>query len=167
MKQSFAQSLAKLQQWLDSLESRERLLVSVGALVVGITLLYLLIWEPVAKAHHNREAELVISQQLANRIELLAGQTRINPTAGASRGLSLLSAVDQASKSGTLNKPLSRIQPEGDTEVKIWIEAVSFDALLRWIAQLQSSDGVVVRSAQIEKDAGPGLVSAQLSLVRP
>lgn len=161
------QSLAQLQQWFNGLESRERLLVSIGAVVVGLTLLYLLIWEPVAKAHQHREADLAASRQLANRIERLVGQTNNNTGGNATRGLSLLSAVDQASKSGTLNKPLSRIQPEGDTEVKVWLEAVSFDALVRWIDQLHQRDGIVVRSAQIEKDATPGLVSAQLSLVRP
>lgn len=161
------QSLAQLQLWFNGLESRERLLVSIGVVVGGLTLLYLLIWEPVAKAHLHREADLVTSRQLANRIERLTGQANNNASGGSSRGLSLLSAVDQASKSGTLNKPLSRIQPEGDTEVKIWIEAVSFDALVRWIDQLHQHDGIVVRAAQIEKDATSGLVSAQLSLVRP
>lgn len=161
------QLLAQLQQWFNGLESRERLLVSIGAVVVGLTLLYLLIWEPVAKAHQHREADLATSRQLANRIERLTGQANNNVGGGSTRGLSLLSAVDQASKSGTLNKPLSRIQPEGDTEVKVWLEAVSFDALVRWIDQLHQRDGIVVRSAQIEKDATSGLVSAQLSLVRP
>jgi general secretion pathway protein M len=161
------QSLARLQQWFNGLESRERLIVSIGAIVVGLTLLYLLIWEPVAKAHQHREADLALSRQLANRIERLPAQDAKNAGGGSSRGLSLLSAVDQASKTGTLNKPLSRIQPEGDTEVKIWIEGVSFDALVRWIDQLHQRDGIIVRAAQIEKDPSPGAVSAQLSLVRP
>lgn len=161
------QKLAQLQQWFTGLNARERLLVSAGLVIVGITLLYLIIWEPVAKAHLQREADLATARQVAVRIELLAGQARSNPSAGASRGLSLLSAVDQASKSGLLNKPLSRIQPEGDAEVKVWLEAVSFESLIGWIAQMQTRDGIIVRAAQIEKDAAPGTVSAQLSLVRP
>lgn len=161
------QILAQLQQWLSGLEQRERRLVSAGAVIVALTLLYLILWEPMAKAHLRREADLAIARQLAARIELLAGQARSNPGIGSSRGLSLLSAVDQASKSGILNKPLTRIQPEGDAEVKVWLEAVSFEALIRWIAQMQARDGIVVRAAQIEKDVAPGTVNAQLSLIRP
>lgn len=162
------QALAQLQQWFNSLERRERLLVSIGAVLVGITLLYLVLWEPVAKAHRHREADLASARQLAQRIELLAAQSlssSSNP--GINRSLSLLAAVDQASKSGALDKPLARIQPEGDTEVKVWLEAVPFDVLIRWIDQMQTRDGIIVRSAQIEKDATSGSVSAQLSLVRP
>ena len=161
------QTLARLQQWFNGLEDRERLLVSIGALIVGITLLYLIVWEPMAKAHLHRETDLAAARQLATRIELLAGQAHSSPGSGASRGLSLLAAVDQASKSGILNRPLTRIQPEGDAEVKVWLEAVSFESLARWIAQMQTRDGIVVRAAQIEKDASPGTVSAQLSLIRP
>lgn len=161
------QTLAQLQQWFNNLEQRERLLISIGAVLVGVTLLYLMLWEPVAKAHSRREADLASARELSQKIELLAGQSRSNPTAGVNRSLSLLAAIDQASKSGALNKPLTRIQPEGDTEVKIWLEAVSFDALIRWVDQLQTRDGIIVRSAQIEKDAAPGAVGAQLSLVRP
>lgn len=161
------QALSRLQQLFNGLEERERLMVSIGALIVGITLLYLIVWEPMAKAHLRREADLAAARQLATRIELLAGQVRSNPGSGASRGLSLLAAVDQASKSGVLNRPLTRIQPEGDAEVKVWLEAISFESLVRWIAQMQMRDGIVVRSAQIERDVTPGTVSAQLSLIRP
>ncbi len=161
------QALAQLQQWFNGLERRERLLVSIGAVLVGITLLYLMLWEPIAKAHVHREADLASARQLAQRIELLAAQSRSSPNPGINRSLSLLAAVDQSSKSGVLNKPLARIQPEGDTEVKVWLEAVPFDALLRWVDQLQTRDGIIVRSAQIEKDAASGAVGAQLSLVRP
>lgn len=163
------QTLAQLQAWFNGLEQREQLLASIGAVLVGITLLYLMLWEPVAKAHLRREADLASARQLAQRIELLSGQSRNNSTATASinRSMSLLAAVDQASKAGALNKPLSRIQPEGDTEVKVWLEATSFDALIRWVDQLQARDGIIVRAAQIEKDAAPGAVTAQLSLVRP
>ena len=106
------QSLAQLQQWFNGLESRERLLVSIGAVVGGLTLLYLLIWEPVAKAHLHREADLVTSRQLANRIERLAGQTNNNASGGSSRVESR-----SAERSAALKKLLRFVSSRESTAV--------------------------------------------------
>lgn len=163
-------AITQLQEWFRSLAPRERLLVSVGSVVVAITILYLGIWEPLNKAHTKREADLATAQALAQRLEVIAATvqgSRANGTPAIDSSASLLSAVDQASKSGTLGKPLSRIQPEGDSEVKVWIDGVNFEALIRWISELEGHYGISIRTADIDKDTLPGQVNARLSLVRP
>jgi general secretion pathway protein M len=80
--------------------------------------------------------------------------------------VSLLSAVDQASKDGILGKPLSRINPDGEKQIRVWVEDTSFDALLRWMQDLQSRYGVRVDAVAIERRPAPGLVNARLTLVR-
>lgn len=164
--------LRELQEWFRGLAPRERVLVGVGAAVVAVTVLFLGIWEPLTKAHHKREADLGSARVLAQRLEEIGAELQQNRASGnggavAARSMSLLSAVDQSSKGGALNKPLSRIQPEGDNEVKVWLEGVSFDGLLRWISELETRYGVSAQTVDIEKDPTPGLVSARLSLVRP
>lgn len=161
------QNLARLQQWYSARERREQIILGIGAAIVGVTLLYLLIWEPVAKAHAHRVRDLDSARDLAIKIESLAGQAGNGAVSAQHSNASLLSAVDQATKSGVLNKPVTRLQPEGDTEVRVWFDAVSFDALMRWVAQLRTSEGIVVKTAQIEKGQTAGTVNAQLSLTRP
>lgn len=160
--------LNTLQEWFRGLAPRERAIVSAGTVIVAITLLYLLVWEPLSKAQSRYAQELVSAHALAQKLEILAANARNAQGSGGSVGVgtSLLSAVDQASKSGTLTKPLSRIQPEGDTEVKVWIDGTSFDSLLRWIGELESRYGIRAQAVDIEKDATPGQVNAHLSLVR-
>jgi general secretion pathway protein M len=75
--------------------------------------------------------------------------------------------VDLSARAGTLSKPPSRIQPEGEREVRVWLEAVSFDSLLRWIGELETRYGIQVQTADIERAERPGLVDARLTLVRP
>jgi general secretion pathway protein M len=163
--------LTQLQEWFRGLAPRERILVGTGAIVVLITVLFLGIWEPLNKAHHQREVDLVAARALAQRLEIISAEVQkaraVNGGGVASSGGSLLTVVDQASKSGALNKPLTRIQPEGESEVKVWVDGVSFDALLRWIAELEGRYGISIQTADIDKDATPGLVNARLSLVRP
>lgn len=163
--------LTALQEWFRGLAPRERVLVSAGAAAVALAVLFLGIWEPLAKAHRKNEQDLIAARALGQRLEVIAAEVQNahsgGPAAIAAAGASLLSVVDQASKSGTLNKPLTRIQPEGETEVKVWIDGVSFDALLRWIGELESRYGISTQTVDIEKDATPGQVNARLSLVRP
>lgn len=154
-----------------ALQDRERWMLGVGGVVLLLTVLYLAIWEPVVKGHANRAAALESSRALAVRLEeaavLVQSQRGRNPAATAGRGMSLMAAVDQASKQGPLGKGPSRIQPEGDREVRVWFEDVSFDALLRWTAILHASYGVSVQTMDVEPQAAPGQVNVRFSLVRP
>lgn len=163
--------ITQLQEWFRGLAARERLLVSIGGVVVLVTILYLGIWEPLNKAHTKREADLAAAQALAQRLEVIAATLQKTQASGGgaaiAAGASLLSIVDQASKDGTLGKPLSRIQPEGDNEVKVWIDGVSFEALVRWINELESRYGISIQTADVERDTLPGQVNARLSVVRP
>lgn len=163
-------ALTQFQEWFRSLAPRERLLVSVGGVVVAITVLYLGIWEPLSKAHSKREMDLAAAQGLAQRLEVIAAtvqKSQVSGGAAIDTAASLLSTVDQVSKTGTLGKPLTRIQPEGDHEVKVWIDGVSFEALVRWISELEGHYGISIQTADLDRDTLPGQVNARLSLVRP
>lgn len=166
------QYLAQLQEWFNGLAPRERLMVGAGAIFTVFALLYLGVWEPLANAHHQQAENLAASQALAQRLEAISAEvsksrSSSNSGAAVNRSLSLLSAVDQAGKSGSLSKPPTRLQPEGDNEVKVWIEDTSFDGVLRWIAELESRYGVAAQTVDLEKESAPGLVNARLSLIRP
>lgn len=166
LRQSFEQARERFL----ALQSRERWIVSVGGIVVALTLLYLLVWEPIVDAHRQRVQALESARLLAIRLEQAAAQVQRaggqRGAASAGRGLSLMAAVDQASKQGTLGKSPTRIQPEGDREVRVWFEDVSFDALVRWLAELQTRYGVGVQTLDVEPQSTPGKVNARMSLVR-
>ena len=88
------------------------------------------------------------------------------PRRSSAADVSLLTAVDQAAKNGTLKKPPSRLQPDGDNAARIWFEDVEFDVLLRWMQELQSRYGVTIDVVDIEKRETAGLVNARLSVLR-
>ncbi len=165
------QSFDRARERFLALQPRERWILSGGATVLLLTVLYLAVWEPVVDSHRQRVEALESSRLLAIRLEQAAAQVQRSGgqrggAGNAGRSLSLMAAVDQASKQGTLGRSPTRIQPEGDREVRVWFEDVSFDALVPWLADLQVRYGVGVQTLDIEPQATPGKVNARMSLVR-
>lgn len=153
------------------LQPREQLIVGVGAVVVVITLIYLVLWEPFANARARQMAALADARAVAERLEVIAATVQKARASGISavqgRSQSLLTLIDQQGKSPELGRPPSRLQPEGDDEVKVWFEDVPFDALTRWMSTLETRYGVKIAGAEFERRAGAGLVNARLTVTRP
>jgi general secretion pathway protein M len=159
-------ALEPLQARYEQLQPRERVMVAGLIVVFGLLLPYLLLWKPFASARVAAEMRLQSQHQLALQLEHAAGiAPRLTAQVAAPTG-SLLTVVDQASKTGELGKPLSRLQPDGDTQVHAWVEDVDFDHLMQWLYGLQTRYGIRVDSLQIERQPTPGLVNARLTLVR-
>jgi general secretion pathway protein M len=160
-----------LQPYIDrynQLAQREQRLLLVTAVVILVTLLFLLVWEPVFKARDSARAQLSDARALAQQLERAASQVVVARPAGAAaanRDRSLLAIVDQAARSGTLGKQPNRIQPDGDDAVRVWVEDIALERLLRWMAELESRHGLTVVSADIER-RDPGQANARLQLGR-
>lgn len=157
----------RLRAGWSSLAERERRVLGAGGIVLALVILYLGAWEPLAATRQQRQVELQAARALATQLEqlaLAAPRGATGPAVGA--GQSLLAIVDQSRKASAIDKPPSRLQPEGDDTVRIWLEDVPFEALVRWLGDLHARYGVRVDSADIERESGPGLVSARLTLVR-
>lgn len=154
--------------WFLGLELRERLLVGAAAGVCVIALLFLLVWEPlhggVTRLRNDVSATetLVVELTQARGLALRAGG--MGTIQG--QGRSLLSIVDQTGKESGLSGSITRIQPEADTVVRVWLERADFAQLVRWLGTLQTTYGVSVSEAAIDREAEAGTVRARLGLVR-
>ena len=159
--------LERFRAWWSGLAERDRRVLGAGAAALGLIIAYVAIWEPLAGAKQRQHADLRAARALAVQLESLAA---LAPRGGApavtGAGQSLLAVIDQTRKTSAITKPPSRLQPQGDDTVRIWLEDVPFDALLRWLGELQVRHGVRVDDAEIERESVPGLVNARLTLVR-
>ena len=159
-------ALERFRAWWSSLADRERRVLSFGAAALALIVIYAGIWDPLASAQQRRQTELLAARAMASQLEALAVAAPRAGGASAGAGQSLLAVIDQSRKSSSITKPPSRLQPEGDNTVRIWLEDVPFDGLMRWLGDLQTRYGVRVDSAEIERESGPGLVNARLTLMR-
>lgn len=159
--------LLRFRAWWSGLAERERRVLGAGAAALGLIVLYVGIWEPVAGARQRQQTQLHAARALAAQLESLAAiAPRGSAAAVSGAGQSLLAVIDQTRKASAITKPPSRLQPQGDDTVRVTLEDVPFDALLRWLGELQGRYGVRVADADIERESGPGLVNARLTLVR-
>jgi general secretion pathway protein M len=168
------QAVTRLQpawQRYQELQPRERLMVAVCAAVVALTLIYLLLWEPLANARSSAQANLAQQRATAQRLEVIAATVQKARASGQGqiigRDQSLLTLVDQLAKSPQLGKAPTRLQPEGEQEVRIVFEDVGFDALASWLSMLETQYAIHVTAADFERRAGAGLVNARLTVQRP
>ncbi len=157
--------LEPLRQHWNRLRPRERLWLAVAAVVVLATLFYLLLWEPLHQRHQRLQAQVQEQRALlawmearAQEVEALRGRRgggRLRP------GDSLLGVIDRTARGADLKGRVSRIEPDGEHRVRVWLDGVAFDALARWLLRLRQDYGLAVSSAVIDRE-GPGRVSARL-----
>lgn len=158
-----------MKQWFLGLSQRERLMVSAATTVVGVFLLYLLIWQPIsnhfqqlAQDVSNDNETLLWMKQAASELRQLRGN---DPLANRPQGRQfVLGMIERTAKSGKLGGVMKRVQPEGQNGVRVWFEDAAFDDVLQWLAILDSAHGLLVKEITIEKQQNPGLVNVRVLL---
>lgn len=154
-----------------ALAPRERRALSLGALVLGALLGWLLVWEPQVAARDAwrlrvaaAEADLAWMRAVAPRVQA-GGATA--PAAGAPDGRSLLARVDASAREAGLGNALLRVEPIAAGQVRVTLEQAGFDGLMRWLETLSSTQGVRVTELSAQRGDGVGLVDARVSLESP
>lgn len=161
--------IAPLQTALARMAPREQRLVLVGALALLLTLLFLAVWEPLVQHHQRQTLALDDARALANRLERIGAEVaaRRGNRPSIDRSASLLATVDRAARSGTLGVTPSRLQPEGEREVRVWLDNLVFENLVSWMDELSTRHGIAVLTMDVERTGTPGRVNARLTLIRP
>jgi general secretion pathway protein M len=158
--------LEHLRAWWSSLAERERRVLAGGGVALALIVVYAAVYEPLVGAHQQRRDDLAAARAVAMELERLSAVAPGGGPALSGAGQSLLAIVDQSRQASGIAKPPSRLQPEGEATVRIWLEDVPFEALMRWLGDLQTRYGVRVEAADIQRESGPGLVNARLTLMR-
>lgn len=162
-----------MKAWWSTLQTRERLMVVIGALCLGIIVLWLMVWEPLSTRRDElsqrveaAQETLVWMQQASRQIEQQRTIRDDGIAASTDDGRSLLSVIDASAKQANLRKPIQRMDPQGDNGVDLWIEGVDFDELVRWLSRLQREHGIEIESISVDRTDEPGRIESRLSLQR-
>ena len=163
------QAIPAVRKGLDgfnALEPRDRLAAKSLAVFLACFIAYLGVWEPMqsfaADARSDRDS---------NR-DLYAWMTSTRGHAAASAGnaagprgpsgQTLLTRVSRTAQQHQI-KP-NRLQPEGEGNVSVWFDAVSFNSLVRWLQDLERKEGISVQQISVDRQDKPGLVNVRIVL---
>ena len=162
-----------MKEWFASLEPRERQLLITGAAFLIVMLAYLLVWEPLANknealrsSHQNSQQLIDWMQDAAVEAKTLQSKIKSSGPSGGSKNQSLLGIIDRTAKGSKLGKSVKRVQPDGKTGARVWLEQAVFNDMVKWLEKLQRKEGIRIVTTVIEKQDDPGLVNARLVFQR-
>ena len=162
-----------MKAWWMSLQTRERMIFTVSAIVLLLILIYLLIIEPYIESRamlanniRANQQTLVWMQQASQQVKQLRASASPRVRAGKDKR-SLLAVVDISAKRSKIRTNIQRMEPQGRDGIKLTIDNVDFDKLIRWLGSIQRSQGVNVTRSTVSRSDTPGLIDSRLSLQRP
>lgn len=160
--------MSALRQRWQALATREQRALALAALVVIVTLGFLLVWEPLSISRETwrtrliaAEADLAWMRQAAPRLQ---ARTAPQVPAGMQDSRSLLARVDASARDSGLGSVLLRVEPVTATQVRVQFQRAGFDALMRWVETLSEQYGTRVTELSVQRADGVGLVDARFSL---
>lgn len=155
-----------MKEWFLSREPRERLLLAVGAAAAAVIIGWGFVWLPLSAGVEQLDSRVEARSRLL--VEAQSAAAIIPDTASRPRAQqSLLVLVDGTARNHGVAQALTRRQPnEAGNEIDVTVQAAPFDALVGWLATLESEHVVSVASATIRATQEPGVVSGQVVLRR-
>lgn len=158
-----------MKTWWQGLNGRERLLVSLAALISGVVLLWQGVVAPTARAQESAKRELeTASLQLDRLLEgyaqkRMAGQLTAVPER-AQTGLSaeaFKGAVTRDAAAKGLS--IARLQGDGQASISLVFERVQPQQLFYWLQSVETEFGGRVSRMTLEQ-TGDGAVRASVEL---
>ena len=142
--------------WWSGRSRREQVLLGVLAAFAILALLLIAVVRPLEAARARATADIRTYDMLAMRLRA-AG-----PGLGAAARRGPPASIVAAS-AGAAGVNVQRVEPEGG-RVTVVLADAPFDAVLRWIADVEGSSDLRARDLDLAAGTAPGLVSGQLVL---
>lgn len=161
-----------MREWYESLESREKLFVAVGGIIVVVSLLYGLVWAPWDKSHDSMASSVTNWQRSLAELRPLKGLAQNSgpssrPDARVSQQAPII-VVDQTLRSRGLEQFRRRSQPTSSNGIRVEFENVAFDDLMLWLGDLSDQHSMHVQAGSLStsSQSAPGRINATLTLER-
>jgi len=160
-----------VKEWYQQLDLRERRMLITGGLLALVLLPYLLFWLPLEDDLRNLQKGLKIERAsivwMRTAADEVLSQRRVpasvkNKT--ATSGRSMLSIVDKSTRTAGLGDSVKRVEPDGKDAVKVWLEAVDFDLLMKWMVTMDDNYQMTANIVTLERKNNKGLVDARIVL---
>ncbi|VAW99030.1 hypothetical protein MNBD_GAMMA22-1411 [hydrothermal vent metagenome] len=156
-----------MKTYFTNLNSREQKLVLAAIFFVLLYLPYQFIYAPFQDSLNNMNTKTNVALKNINWMKSKAAEVRQLTGAGGSTQKSkqsLLSLIETTSKKSKLNKNLRKVQPAGSSNVKVWLDEVSFDGLMQWLDSLVITHGLSIQDITVDKQAENGIVNARINM---
>lgn len=159
--QKLIHSVPGLEARVNQMNQRERMLVSVAAVLLVITLIYFMLWKPVTDGIAERESKIESQQKLLQWVRENTGaylaqkESGLRASSGATMPGSVTERVTRLASAAKIE--VSRMQPQSDGLLVV-IDQVPFNTLLQFVDNLQREAGLTVTHIDATESDAPGVV---------
>lgn len=149
----------KLESWFQSLSDSEQKLVKFGSIFFAIFVLYFFVSTVntgVAESQRKLKQQQDLNSWAAEQI------TIVKSSAGGSQNSfsgSMTQVVNSTARQ--FNIRIARLQPQKNDMVKVGVEDVGFNRLMKWLSEMQSKHGVRVENIDFAKADESGKVKVR------
>jgi general secretion pathway protein M len=161
-----------VRSWFDSLEQRERLLVSVAVVFVVFAAFWFGLWMPLDRGQEAAASSVDNWKSGISQLRPMKAQVEAVASGGkvvVPQDQSLVVIVDNSLRQRGLYNALQRSQPtpSGDG-IRVEFESAAFDDLMLWLGDLHRQYGLDVESGSFSVSTGdsPGRVNSSVTLQR-
>jgi general secretion pathway protein M len=153
--------------WFKALPPRERLALSVGAIIVLLLLLYGWIWLPLAADTARMRSSVPNLRSQASLLNAEAAEAkRLGAQPRPVANDVLANAIEQSVAASGLKDRL-QVQPLDSSRVQLSADGVGFNEWINLLAALQQTRNARVESARVEPQVDGTLVKVQAVLSLP
>ncbi len=150
---------------LRSLPPRQQI-IYFGSAAALLLILYLSLWLPML--HELSRLRTTVPREKAQLAQMQVQAMEVNQLRASGRlsmsGGNLLATLEQSATASGLRQRISHMEPDGANSARLALDGVDFNALITWLANLQSQGGVRVDKATFDPLPTPGTVNARLTL---
>ena len=148
---------------------REKAIVAAALVVVIVLGVHALVIEPyqerVVLLRESIEQQNTDLVWMKTAVARLPAAGAANPAGGQAISGTLANFIDQVVRRQGLSEQLSQISPIGNDEIRMRYNAVDFNRLVSFIAQVNTS-GLEIKDIRILPADIPGVVDSNIVLVR-
>jgi general secretion pathway protein M len=156
-------------EWYKNLAQREQQFLSFGAAIVVLLFSYLLIYEPMQNGIIDSQKSLDQKQTDFRRLVEISNQYKklsstVSKTSSKKGNKSLLAVIDQSGSVAGIKSSIKRLTPEGKNKVRVRVENVSFDKLVKWLVTNSTKNLIHAELFLVRLTDKKGVVNATLLL---
>lgn len=156
-----------MKNWFARFDQREQLSLLALAAAVGLYLLFMVLWQPLATKRDDLLEQNARVAESLERVDAMASEViHLRETgAGENRPRRNLTAlVNQSTSQAGLQ--VSRLQPNSRGEIQVRLENASFDDLLAWLQDMEHGRGLLVREVSVTGSGAAGRINATVRIAQ-
>lgn len=159
----YQQSKQSFWEFWAARDARERIMLSAGAVVVGLALIYLALIDPALTGRAQTNKNIPLLREQVAQMQAMAKEATALPSPPTSSSQATLSRELIVTTMTGKGLPTQNVTVSGD-QVTVQLATASFAATLAWLDEIQKSARLAVVEANIVALEQPDMINAKLTL---